>query len=289
LDAYKGIPIPKSVRELFQLGQEEDKGPPVKIGFERQTYKGRSIDVLKIGGRQCTRLTEDQLEEVARKHHIPGVLKGMGLAKMCAKIGASIIRAKAKPPAFELAGIKYYVEGEHIKGAPRRNGKPNPGRKCATIPTETLYKYARAMGIDPSGKSKPQICKEMQEKKQPERVVVVPEVVKPEPKVDKKLERFKDRIGNAPFKQSQYREWEEGTPAQKARLIVQIKRHHKLETLINSLDPKEFKANLMRYASGKTEADIKDYLTKLRAASERLKRQEKEKFVGARALNVETM
>jgi hypothetical protein len=183
IESYKGLQIPKSVKDIFKIGEVEEVEKPVKLEFEKQTYKGHTIDVLKIGGRQCSRLTEDQIEEVARKHQIPGVIKGMGIARMCAKIGASIIRSKEPKSNFELEGIKYYVEGEHIKGALRRNGKPNPGRKCATIPTETLYKYARAMGIDPTGKSKPQICKEMQSKKVPTRVVEVPEVVPKKKKV----------------------------------------------------------------------------------------------------------
>jgi len=172
IEAYKGIPIPKSVKELFKIEEVKEVEKLVEIKFEKQEYKGKILDVLKIGGRQCARLTEDQLEDVARKHGIPGVRRGMGIAKMCGLIGASI-KPKANRANFELEGIKYYVQGEHIKGALRKNGKPNPGRKCATIPTETLYKYARAMGIDPTGKSKPQICKEMQAKKQPERVVLV--------------------------------------------------------------------------------------------------------------------
>lgn len=228
VESYKtaGVKIPNSVKELFKIEKESEPVYDISVALEKQTYKGKTVQVLKIGGRQAMRMTEDQLENVARKKQIPGIQKGQGVTKMVARmiqhllksdsayidqkdklrIGERLCTSMSKKELvalgypgtsedmtlekictrieyltrgikekhnFEVEGTKYTIEGDKILGSQRRNGKPNPGRKCATIPTETLYKYARAMGIETSGKSKPQICKEMQEKKLASRKVIV--------------------------------------------------------------------------------------------------------------------
>ena len=270
IEAYKGLTMPESVRRLFGIKELKKVEKPVDIVFEKQTVGKRVLDILKIGGRQCSRLTEDQLEDVARRNQIPGVKKGMGIAKMCGLIGASIKKQEVRS-AFTLEGVKYYVEGERIRGAPRSNGKPNPGRKCDTIPTATLYKYAKAMGIDVAGKSKPQICKEMREKKQPARVVVVPEVPEEvkEVAVDKRKQRFLERIGTTPYTNKNYKEWLLApTPTQKAKTIIRIKRL----ALVNSLETGPFRQDLLEYAQTHSEKQIIDYLEKLKTTYKRLEK-----------------
>jgi len=272
--AYKGIKIPEKVLRLFKIEDGAVKEKPIEIKFEKQDYKGREVEILKVGGRQCSRMTEDQLVDVAHRNQIPGVKKGMGIAKMCGLLAASIKKERVRP-SFTIEGAPFFIEGEHIRGAPRSNGKPNPGRRCATIPTVTLYKYAKAMGIDVEGKSKVQICKEMREKKQPERVVVVPEVKEKiiEALRDKNLEKFKIAIGTTKYTNANYARWlATQTPHDRSILIKELKL---LET-IDELSPGPFRRDALEYIKKHTLDQTKDYLKKLKETRERLKRGETE-------------
>lgn len=194
IDSYKGKTIPESVKEIFGIKDQTPSSAKVSIRFEKQDYLGRKVDVLKIGSRQCARMTEDELIEVARHHGIPGIKKGMGITKMCERIGQSIDKPLITKANFKVDDDEYFINGEHIRGAKRSNKKPNPGRKCVTLPVETLHRYARAMGIDPSGKSKAVICKAMQEKKVAAHAVVVVQPPPPE-KNFKSIYRNDERSG----------------------------------------------------------------------------------------------
>ena len=329
VDSYKaaGAKIPRSVMELFKIENEpETEKYDISMVIEKKTYKGKTVNVLKIGGRQAMRMTEDQLEDVARKKQIPGVTKGMGVTKMVVKmsqyitkkdepyidqgdklrIGERLCSSWSKKELlalgypgthadmtldqictrieyftrgittqkhnFEVEGTKYtLVEGDKILGAKRSNGKPNPARKCATLPTEVLYKYARAMGINPSGKSKPQICKEMQEKKIASHVVRVAQVQaeapKAEPtKLEKITKRFEELLGSKNYSKKNLKEWMLAEPHRREILIRDWKRERKLESLLNSIETGPFRKNLRNYAmedTARTEKQIRDYAKRL--------------------------
>lgn len=169
LASYKaaGVAVPEKVRKIFNLDEAPASNYGIRLTIEKQKFRDRTIEVLKVGGRQCYRMSEDQLEAVARKLGIPGVRKGMGIAKMCERLkqDVQVQNKRFNKANFSLDGTSYYIMGNSIKGAVRKNGKPNPGRKCATLPVPLLHRYAQAYGIDPTGKSKTKICAEMMAKK----------------------------------------------------------------------------------------------------------------------------
>jgi ribosomal protein S4 len=167
IEAYKkaGQEIPERVRALFDIKTQVETKQKVPLRVERQVYAPvlqapRAEYVLMIGKRQAGRMTEDELEAVARRAGIPDVRKGMGKATMIGRIAAHVEEEEAHP-SFVLDGTRYSVEGEYIKGAKRRNGKPNPPRKCATLPLDTLKRYAEALGVDTARKTRVALCKEM--------------------------------------------------------------------------------------------------------------------------------
>jgi hypothetical protein len=349
VDSYKtaGAKIPKSVMEIFKIEKEpEPEKYEISMVMEKQTYKGKTINVLKIGGRQAMRMTEDQLEDVARKKHIPGITKGLGVAKMVAKLTAHIMKKdepyinqkdqlrlgerlctswskqqlldlgypgthpemtheqictrieyytrglSATKHNFEFEGTKFSIEGDKILGAKRRNGKPNPGRKCATLPTEILYKYARAMGIDPSGKSKTQICKEMQEKKIASHTIRVAQVKaeapKPEPtKLQKITSKFEELLGSKNYDKKQLKEWMLAEPYKRKILIKQWKREQNLERLLNSMEVGPFRNDLRRYAMEHTEDQTRAHAKRLLETRARLEKPST--FHGVELLETETM
>jgi len=336
IESYKaaGAQIPKAVKDIFKIDTKEPDKYEIPMTIEKQTYRDKTVSVLKIGGRQAMRMTEDQLEDVARKKHIPGIVKGLGVTKMVAKMTAHILK-KDEPyinqkdklrigerlcdswskqqlldlgyPGvhkdmtveqictrieyftrgiaenkhnFELEGTKFRVEGDKILGATRRNGKPNPGRKCATIPTETLYKYARAMGIDPKGKSKPEICKEMQEKKLASRMVRVEQVKEaapaPEPtKLEKITEKFEQLLGFKEYDKKKLKEWLLAAPHQRKIIIRDMRHEHALEKFVSSLEPGQFKDDVKRYARDNPSIEkVKEYAMKLKETREKLEKGE---------------
>ena len=256
IEAYKGRVIPESVKALFGIKEHIAGGETkVTLKFEKQDYKGRKVDVLKIGSRQCSRMTEDELVEVARQHQIPGIKKGMGISKMCERIGKSIEKKEVRAN-FKLDDVEYFVNGEHIRGAVRKNGKPNPGRKCTTLPVETLQKYARAMGIDPTGKTKAAICKAMQEKKVAPHTVIV-ETPTPQPEAP-------------PISQ------------EKLKKAVEKIKKRKIDLLIEELGlTGGLRDAVEQYSSeGKTLAQVRIYATKLLAIRKRLEKEGAHKHGG---------
>lgn len=281
IEAYKraGVAIPASVRSIFGITSEDTVNYGVKLTLETQQFRGKSVQVLKVGGRQCYRLSEDQLESVARRLGIPGIRKGMGIATMCARLKEaaqpSVVDSRAN---FVIDGQKYYIIGNSIKGAQRRNGKPNPSRKCATIPVETLHKYARAMGIDPSGKSKPKICEEMM-KVRATRPLVVSEPEKqsaPQPQVEnRRIVEARKRFGNLPYTNEQLKTYMSlNTPAKRAAFMVRFRKNQNLEKRIRNrqVDPqfaKNFRNSVLQFTRIKkrgrlpTPANINAYMNRL--------------------------
>jgi len=248
-EAYRaaGVPIPDKVKALFGIIGPNSVNYGVKLTLEKQRFRNREIEVLKIGGRQCFRMSEDQLESVARRLEIPGIRKGMGVAKMCERLkrAAELQDTRQNAANFTVDGQKYYIMGNSIKGATRKNGKPNPSRKCATLPVEVLKKYARAFGIDPEGKSRPKICAEMAAKKgaAPARArvtftpaapvaPVAPVVRGPtrkESSDEKSRQHFIQSIGNVPFTNENVQQYIRTPPGYKrAAFIMQHKKNHAL-------------------------------------------------------------
>lgn len=259
IESYKriGVDIPEGVRRIFNIERSTQ-------GLSNMSIELTKTGILKIGGRQCSRLTEDQIEDVARRLHIPGVIKGMGLAKMC-KVMTAFAKKHQEFPNFTVKGVKYYIEGDKIRGALRSNGKPNPPRRCETIPAETLYTYARALGIDPKGKTKAQICSMMQKTKEKKKIVneelaeiteyklllgdlpyresEFEEWVKLDPSKQKvfiarlKLPLiFKKQLENIPYNEEDYQEWLKATPLKKREVIERLKRQKKNQNIINRLN-----------------------------------------------------
>lgn len=249
-EAYRaaGVPIPDKVKALFGIIGPNSINYGVKLTLEKQKFRNREIEVLKIGGRQCFRMSEDQLEAVARRLEIPGIRKGMGVAKMCERLkrAAELQDTRQNAANFTVDGQKYYIMGNSIKGATRKNGKPNPSRKCATLPVEVLKRYARAYGIDPEGKSRPKICAEMAAKKgaapQRARAAFTPAApvapVKPpvvrgptrkESSDEKSRQHFIQSIGNVPYTNENIQKYI-NTPAgyKRAAFIMQHKKNHAL-------------------------------------------------------------
>jgi hypothetical protein len=249
-EAYRaaGVPIPDKVKALFGIIGPNSINYGVKLTLEKQKFRNREIEVLKIGGRQCFRMSEDQLEAVARRLEIPGIRKGMGVAKMCERLkrAAELQNTRQNAANFTVDGQKYYIMGNSIKGATRKNGKPNPSRKCATLPVEVLKRYARAYGIDPEGKSRPKICAEMAAKKgaapQRARAAFTPAApvapVKPpvvrgptrkESSDEKSRQHFIQSIGNVPYTNENIQKYI-NTPAgyKRAAFIMQHKKNHAL-------------------------------------------------------------
>jgi hypothetical protein len=199
----------------------------------------------------------------------------MTLEQICTRIEYYTRGLTAEKHNFEVDGTKYTVEGDKILGAKRSNGKPNPGRKCATLSTEVLYKYARAMGIDPKGKSKTQICKEMQEKKLASRKIRVAQVEaaapKPEPtKLEKVAQKFEELIGFKNYNKKTFKNWLLSTPHQKKVLVAQLRREHNLEKFLNSIETGPFRNDIRRFAQGKTESQIRNYAESLLREKARL-------------------
>jgi hypothetical protein len=167
LESYKkaGQEIPERVRTIFGIVAAVNTTKKVPLRIEKQVFApvlktARAQDVLMIGGRSAARMTEDELEAVARREGIPDIRKGMGKQTM---IGRLAVHAEEpdKEITFTLDNTRYSVEGEYIRGAKRRNGKPNPPRKCATLPLDTIKRYAEALGIDAAKKTRVALCKEM--------------------------------------------------------------------------------------------------------------------------------
>jgi hypothetical protein len=259
IESYKkiGVDIPESVRRIFQIERSTQGLSDISIELTK-------TGTLKIGGRQCSRLTEDQIEDVARRLHIPGVIKGMGIAKMC-KVMTSFARKQQEIPNFTVKGVKYYIEGDKIRGALRSNGKPNPPRRCETIPAEILYTYAHALGIDPKGKTKSQICAMMKKTKEsknilneeraeiteyklllgdlPYREAEFEEWVKLDPSKQKvfiarlKLPIiFKKQLENIPYREEDYQEWLKASPLKKREVIERLKRQKKNHNIVSRLN-----------------------------------------------------
>jgi hypothetical protein len=266
-EAYRaaGVPIPDKVKALFGIIGPNSVNYGVKLTLEKQKFRNREIEVLKIGGRQCFRMSEDQLESVARRLEIPGIRKGMGVAKMCERLkrAAELQDTRQNAANFTVEGQKYYIMGNSIKGATRKNGKPNPSRKCATLPVEVLKKYARAFGIDPEGKSRPKICAEMAAKKgaalprarvafTPAPPPVKPPVVRgptrKESSDEKSRQHFIESMGNVPFTAENIQRYI-NTPAgyKRAAFIMQHKKNHALTKSIRTNNiPETSRAQFMK-------------------------------------------
>lgn len=266
-EAYRaaGVPIPDKVKALFGIIGPNSVNYGVKLTLEKQKFRNREIEVLKIGGRQCFRMSEDQLESVARRLEIPGIRKGMGVAKMCERLkrAAELQDTRQNAANFTVEGQKYYIMGNSIKGATRKNGKPNPSRKCATLPVEVLKKYARAFGIDPEGKSRPKICAEMAAKKgaalprarvafTPAPPPVKPPVVRgptrKESSDEKSRQHFIQSVGNVPFTAENIQRYI-NTPAgyKRAAFIMQHKKNHALTKSIRTNNiPETSRAQFMK-------------------------------------------
>jgi hypothetical protein len=381
--AYKtaGVPIPAAVKQLFAIETANSTNYGVRLVIEKQKYRNKTVEVLKIGGRQCIRMTEDQLETVARRLGLSDVRKGMGIAKMCQRLKAFAVeenpklfidakrvrgrrvevlkidgkpcytytperlsyigfkfgmeidprftsssrictslkefakvsgprRAAEEAPSFRIDGQPYYVAGNSIRGAQRRNGKPNPSRRCATLPVATVHQYARAMGINPSGKSRPVICAEMAAFKRPfAQPVPEPEPVPEplEPKVttaNKARARFVKSMGNVPYTNSNLNYYASlNTTAKRAAFTYALKRNYKLSRGINltgipTNKQKEFKNEIIRFARTKkgvslpTDEQVNAYRRKMIASYIRIQStygsKNKTGPKGAKA-NVETM
>jgi hypothetical protein len=259
------VPIPDKVKALFGIIGPNSVNYGVKLTLEKQKFRNREIEVLKIGGRQCFRMSEDQLESVARRLEIPGIRKGMGVAKMCERLKreAELQDTRQNAANFTVDGQKYYIMGNSIKGATRKNGKPNPSRKCATLPVEVLKKYARAFGIDPEGKSRPKICAEMAAKKvaTPQRARVAFAPVAPPVKApvvrgptrkestdEKSRQHFIKSMGNVPFTAENIQRYV-NTPAgyKRAAFIMQYKKNHALSKSIRTNNiPETSRAQFMK-------------------------------------------
>ena len=356
--SYKtaGVPIPASVRKLFGIEVANSTNYGVKLSVEKQKFRNRTIEVLKIGGRQCARMTEDQLESVARRIGVPDVRKGMGIAKMCQRLKAfateekpklfidakrvrgrliEVLKIDGKPcytytpqrlaylgskfgmdinpqytsssricelfkafakasgprraaeeaPSFRINGKPYYVVGNSIRGAQRRNGKPNPSRKCATLPVATVQAYARAMGIDPTGKSRPTLCAEMAAYKRPyAKPSVAPppeieeEVVEKPSTTNKRRERFVKTMGNVPYTNSNANYYSGlDSTAKRAAYVYALKRNYKLSKSINLTgipvnQQKQFKNEIIRFSRTKkgvslpSKAEVNAYRRKIIAS-----------------------
>jgi hypothetical protein len=145
----------------------------------------------------------------------------MGISKMCKRLKdfaaeqapqGRATNTRFMRPSFIINKRAYYIIGNSIKGAPRSNGKPNPPRKCTTLPVETLRQYATAMGIDPTGKSKPKLCAEMQTFR----------AVEP---VNALRKRFIEAMGNKSYTESNINYYKSlPTPQKRAAYIVRMKR-----------------------------------------------------------------
>jgi len=101
--------------------------------------------------------------------------------------------------------------------------------------------------------------------------VVVPEVPEEvkEVAVDKRKQRFLERIGTTPYTNKNYKEWLLApTPTQKAKTIIRIKRL----ALVNSLETGPFRQDLLEYAQTHSEKQIIDYLEKLKTTYKRLEK-----------------
>lgn len=291
--SYKsaGVPIPMKVKTLFGIESANSANYGIRLTIERQKFRGREIEVLKIGGRQCYRMSEDQLESVARRLGIPGIRKGMGVAKMCERL-----KREAEPEDtrynkanFTIEGQKFYINGNSIKGAERKNGKPNPSRKCATLSVERLHMYARAYGVDPTGKSKPKICAEMAAKKaaMPARAranlpPLPPAVPPPAPTPtrqesanEKSKKHFRTVMGNVPFTNANLQGYI-ALPSgyKRAAHIVHLKKIHALAESIRTnnvpaTSREQFKKNMIMFARTKqagkypTQEQVNKYRNKL--------------------------
>lgn len=275
-EAYRaaGVPIPDKVKALFGIIGPNSINYGVKLTLEKQKFRNREIEVLKIGGRQCFRMSEDQLESVARRLEIPGIRKGMGVAKMCERLkrAAELQDTRRNAANFTVDGQKYYIMGNSIKGAVRKNGKPNPARKCATLPVEVLKKYARAFGIDPEGKSRPKICAEMAAKKgeAPPKARLTFTPAPPEPKApvvrgptrkesldEKSRQHFIKSIGNVPYTAENIQRYLK-TPAgyKRAAFIMQHKKNHALAKSVRTnniaeTSREQFVKNVIMFAKTK--------------------------------------
>ncbi|NBS68032.1 hypothetical protein EBT31_03840 [bacterium] len=260
--SYKaaGVPIPEKVRKLFGIDEAPAGEYGIKLTLERQKFQGKTIEVLKVGGRQCYRMSEDQLEDVARKLGIPGIRKGMGIAKMCGRLKQTlhVTNKRFNKSNFTLNGVPYYIVGNSIKGAQRANGKPNPPRKCATLPVAVLQKYARAYGIDPTGKSRPKICAEMMAKKNAEpKNLGLPSLPLPAPapapkpasvpesvSISRAEAHFRKSMGNVPFSNKNVAEYLATAPGyRRAYFISQLKQANALRKSIRLNDIPEASRN----------------------------------------------
>jgi len=355
--SYKtaGVPIPASVKQLFGIEVANSTNYGVRLSVEKQKFRNRTVEVLKIGGRQCARMTEDQLESVARRLGVSDVRKGMGIAKMCQRLKAfateekpklfidakrvrgrlvEVLKIDGKPcytytpqrlaylgskfgmdidprytsssqicaslksfakvsgprraaeeaPSFRINGQPYYVVGNSIRGAQRKNGKPNPSRKCATLPVATVQAYARAMGLDPTGKSRPTLCAEMAAYKRPYAKAVVappPEIEEDEEQpsaVNKRRERFIKAMGNVPYTNSNVNYYSGlDTTAKRAAYTYALKRNYKLSKGINLTGipvnkQKQYKNEIIRFSRTKkgvslpSNAEVNAYRRKIIAS-----------------------
>jgi hypothetical protein len=247
LASYKaaGVPVPEKVRKVFGLNETPVSNYGIRLTIEKQKFQGRTVEVLKVGGRQCYRMSEDQLEEVARKLGIAGVRKGMGIAKMCLRLkqDVQVQNKRFNKANFSLDGTSYYIVGNSIKGAVRKNGKPNPSRKCATLPVALLHRYAQAYGIDPTGKSKTKICAEMAAKKgsAPRALPALPPVPAPASvpappapvSVPRAEAHFRKMMGTIPFTNTNLQRYL-STPVgyRRASVIANLKKYAELKKII---------------------------------------------------------
>lgn len=243
--SYKaaGVEVPEKVRKIFKLDEAPASNYGIRLTIEKQKFRGKTIEVLKVGGRQCYRLSEDQLEAVARKLGIPGVRKGMGIAKMCERLkrDVQVENKRFNKANFSLDGTSYYIMGNSIKGAVRKNGKPNPGRKCATLPVPLLHRYAQAYGIDPTGKSKTKICSEMMAKKAaaPRALPALPPAVLeaapvPAPATVSRAEaHFRTMMGTIPFTNANLQRYLMAPVGyRRASVLANLKKYDQLKKII---------------------------------------------------------
>jgi hypothetical protein len=168
-----GVNMPNSVRSL--LGNKSPSPASVMSPSIKTSYDERGA--LKIGTRQCSRYTLEQLKTLAER---------MGIDTTKLKTKSSICDAIQErfPPKepipfrknFSLNGANYALSRKngklfinrrvpvknHQTGTKKGAAGPRSGiRECTTILKADLVKYARAFGIEASKLTKSQICGEL--------------------------------------------------------------------------------------------------------------------------------
>jgi len=168
-----GINIPNTVKKLFGNKSPSPKSPGSPS--LRTSYDERGA--LKIGTRQCSRYTLEQLKTLAERMSI-STTKLKTKAAICEAISD---RFPPPEPAkftknFSINGANYALTKKngklfvnrrvpiknHQTGTKKGAAGPRSGiRECSTILKADLVKYARALGIEASKMTKAQICGEL--------------------------------------------------------------------------------------------------------------------------------